>query len=183
MIAYPCAGSTASTARMSESRFPLSSSFTRPTLYLASLGVKRRRDVLGGSGELSLVARLEHDLDARPSRPERRVRADEQAGEALPSLDEDAYELALARVVRAPPRADRRRTGEARLDRREHRLHLGGESRQDVGVLDHEARSAAQRVLDRFASHRERSPPRRVLGVVREPAAQRVGELRNDLLP
>src|SRR3954466_14509486 len=105
MIAYPCAGSTASTARMSESRCPFSSSFTRPTVYLAMLGVKRRRNVLGRGGEVLLVARLEDDPHARPSRSERGVRADEQPGEALARLDEDGDELALARVVGAPPRA------------------------------------------------------------------------------
>src|SRR4051794_5647559 len=112
---------------MSESRCPLSSSFTRPKVYLALLGVKRRRDVLGGSGELSLVTRLEHDLDARPSLAERRVRADEHARKPIAGLDENGDELALARVVGAPPRADRGRAGDSRLDRREHRFHLGRE--------------------------------------------------------
>src|SRR3954447_1652815 len=102
---------------MSESRCPLSSSFMRPTLYLASLGVKRRRDVLGGSGELSLVDRLKHDLDARPSLAERRVRAGEQARKTIAGLDENGDEFALARVVGAPPRADRRRAGKSHLDR------------------------------------------------------------------
>src|SRR5215213_812856 len=136
MIAYPCAGSAASTARMSESRCPLSSSFTRRTVHLASLGVKRRRDVVGGGGQLLFVARLEHDLDARPARSERRVRTDEQAWKALARLDKNGDELALARLVGAPPGADRRRPGEPRLDRREHRFHLGREARQDVHVLD-----------------------------------------------
>src|SRR5919198_3710320 len=93
---------------MSESRCPLSSSATAGSIYLATLSIKYGGDELGCRHQLSRVARLEHDLDARACFAERRVRADEQSGKPLPRFDEHADDLALARDVRAPPRLDRR---------------------------------------------------------------------------
>src|SRR5205085_10504432 len=128
------------------------------------------------------VARLQHDLDGEAARAEARIRADENSGPALTGLRERGRYNAFIRLIYPPPALDGTAAAELLLDRREHRLHLGWEARQDVDVLEREAGRAAQRVREWPAAAGQHRPARRVLGVAREPGAQVGSDLGHFLL-
>src|SRR6185312_6421386 len=123
------------------------------------------------------IARLDDDLDGRPARTERRIRAYDDTRPAISRLDERGRDHALARAIDAPPRADRAAATELLRDRVEHRLHLGRKPGQHVDVLDREAGRTAERILDRPRSARQRRPANGPLRIAREAGTQRCREL------
>src|SRR5262249_10457166 len=110
---------------------------------------------------------------------ERRIRADEDVRPALAGLDHRAGDLALARPVDAPPRADRAAAPEVLGDQIKHPLHLGRLARHGEDVLDDEPWSSAERIDERTRTLRQLRPACRVLRVTREARTQIGRKLRN----